>query len=312
LICRSIILFLINFIFLFISKYFFEYEDYLNAYIHVNRKYGEVIYSIMHENDLIMINDTHLILIPNSLLTKNYNARVGIYIHMAFPSSDVIKTFPYHQELLKSILLCDVIGFHVFQFSRNFLTACKRNFGIFYEIKFRGFITLNYLGRYIIIRVMHAGVDLDYIKSISKTKEFTTHYEYFKQIIKNKFSLVSIDNPSQASGLLLKMEAYKRFLDKFPGARNDIILLQVIKMDENDTKDGLFYKQFEEITNSIIKEYSEDVLKLVFVNKFSVKERFALFSLGSSLYYLQLREGNCMVKLISINYYIVCKRIYNS
>ena len=255
--------------------------------------FGEEIYKIMQENDLIMINDDHLMLIPNSLLTKNTNARVGIYFHMAFPSSDVMKTFPYHQEILKSILLCDVIGFHVFQFARNFLTACKRLFGIFYEIKVGGFITLNYLGRHILIRIMHAGIDLDYIKTTVQKTEFSYHVDNFRSMIGDKFCFVSVDHPNESSGIYFKLEAYKRFLEKFPSLRNNVILLQVIKCEDFENINPDFFEQLEEMLKEI-SQIANDALKIVKVNKFSVPGRFALFSLGNSLLYLQLREGNCM------------------
>ncbi len=247
----------------------------------------------MQENDLIMVNDVHLMLIPNSLLIKNTNARVGIYFHMAFPSSDVIKTFPYHQELLKSILLCDVIGFHVFQFARNFLTACKRLFGVFYEIKIGGFITLNYLGRHILIRIMHAGIDLDYIKSTICKNEFSVNVEIFRNLISDKFCFVSVDSPNESSGLDLKLEAYKRFLLKFPNLQNNVILLQIIKYEETDSIDPVFSKDVDDMLEEI-KKINMNCIKIIKVNKFSVAERFSLFSLGSCLYYLQIREGNCM------------------
>jgi len=261
----------------------------------VNTKFGHTIYKVMHENDLIMINDVNLMLIPSSLLSKNTNSRVGIYFHMAFPSSDVIKILPGHQEFLKSILLCDVIGFHVFQFARNFLTACKRIFGIFYEIKFKGITTLNYLGRYIIIRIMHAGIDIDYIKSIIQIKEYNFNLERFKNISKNKFCLVSVDNPQDASGILFKLIAYKRFLDRFPEVRNGIILLQIIKKDFIDPKTEKYLSEIYTVLNEIIADYGPDVINISEVKKMTVPERFALFSLPCALFYLQIREGNCMV-----------------
>lgn len=246
----------------------------------------------MHENDLIMINDIHLMLIPNILLPKNFNARVGIYMHTAFPSSDVLETFPFHQELLTSTLLCDVVGFHVFHYARDFLNACKRIFGICYEIKFRGFITLNYLGRHIIVKIMYAGVDLDYISGIIKTKEYSDAFENFKSMVKDKYCLVSIDNPNPSSGLLLKLQAYKKFLDKLSG--NEIILLQIIKTDENYVSNELFEKHLEEMINTIQREYP-NMLKIVKVPKCSITVRFAALALGSTLFYLQIREGNCTV-----------------
>jgi trehalose 6-phosphate synthase/phosphatase len=249
----------------------------------------------MQENDLVMINDIHLMLIPNGLLAKNANAKVGIYFHMPFPSSDVVKTFPYHQELLKSVLLCDVIGFHVFQFARNFLTSCKRLFGIFYEIKLRGFITLNYLGRYIIIRIMHAGIDFDYIKSISHKKEFTNKLEIYKNIIKDKFCLISISYAKNNSGLMLILESYKKLLEKFPEIRKNIILLLVLRYEEDGSCDLRVEEQLAEYYDEIIKEYSENVIYIEKVCNLSVPERFALFSLEGLLFYINIREGNCMV-----------------
>lgn len=249
----------------------------------------------MHENDLIMINDVNLMLIPSGLLNKNTNSRVGIYLHMAFPSSDVIKILPNHQEFLKSILLCDVIGFHVFQFARNFLTACKRIFGIFYEIKFKGITTLNYLGRYIIIRIMHAGIDIDYIKSVIQKKEYSVNFEKFKKSTNNRFSLVSVASPQEASGLLFKLIAYKRFLERFPEARKNIVLLQIIKKDFFDARVEKFMKEIHTVIAEIIFEFGSEVINVIEVKKFSVPERFALFSLPCALFYLQIREGNCMV-----------------
>jgi trehalose 6-phosphate synthase/phosphatase len=265
------------------SPFFMNYEDYFNSYMDINKRFGDVIYNNMQENDLIMIHDVHLMLIPSTLLTKNTNSRVGIYFHMALPSSDVLKSFPYHQEILKSILLCDVIGFHVFQFARNFLTACKRLFGIFYEIKFRGFITLNYLGRYIIIRIMHAGIDVEFLKSVIIKKEFSNAIASYKKLIKNKFCLVSIDQSQETSGLYFKFEAYKRFLEKFPEVRNKIMLLQIVKCDETDSVNKEFYSKVEEISNQITDQYSNEVIKLIKVDKFSIPERYALFSLANSL-----------------------------
>ena len=65
--------------------------------------------------------------------------------------------------LLKSVLLCDVIGFHVFQNARQFLTSIQRTLGLFYEVKIHGLIVINYLGRIINIKVMNAGIDFESI-----------------------------------------------------------------------------------------------------------------------------------------------------
>ena len=335
------------------NSYFLDYDEYFNAYKVINKLFGAKTANITNPNDLIMINDIHLMLVPNYLLSKNINSKIGIYFHQAFPSSDVMKSFPYHSELIKSVLLCDVIGFHVFQFARNFLTACKRILGLFFEIKYKGFITLNYIGRNIIIRVMHAGIDIDYIKSIAslslkkeeetkvnekteknekiklkqnesvfssntqilfqvgqKTKnEFIQFLNKYQSFLKDKFSLVSIDTFEEPSSLLLKMEGYNRFLQKLSDMGEpikDITFLQVIVKIKYKTLRTKYIQEVEESIKDIKAKYGEDALRVFFVDKISIPERLAIFKLGSVLYYLHVREGNC----IYVPEFIAMKHIF--
>lgn len=407
------------------NSYFLNYDDYFNAYKTINQLFASRINNVANFTDLIMINDLHLMLVPNYLLSKNINSKIGIYFHKAFPSSDIIKSFPYHLELLKSILLCDVIGFHVFQFARNFLTSCKRILGIFFEIKYKGYIILPYIGRNIIIRVQHAGIDVDYIKSIansqcmscedntmsckninSEKKEeekenslfcsiignkinqsnltsiiqfdlgkeigitaehmnkinsttnirkvdnkssyqsaknlelnhnnvsndflhqknklnFKHQLKYYEELINDRFSFASVDNYDEASSLLLKLEAYKRFLTKISNTmmknqvktvncsssyfnlENKFVYIQIVKREKYLYLRESFDLEVNELVDEIHNNFGKETLKIIFVDSFSVIERLALFKVASVLFYLQIREGHC----IYISEFIAIKHI---
>lgn len=422
------------------NYYFLNYDEYFNAYKTINQLFASRINNATSYTDLIMINDLHLMLVPNYLLSKNINSKIGIYFHKAFPSSDIIKSFPYHLELIKSILLCDVIGFHVFQFARNFLTSCKRILGIFFEIKYKGYIILNYIGRNIIIRVQHAGIDVDFIKSIVKPHksiegslnntnpvyynnitnfdndktenfinnnyskveitqvnktnidpshllqfdlykeigikkedfnnlklnsqskisqlenpkniehkntvdlhvpknklDFQQQLKYYEELVNGRFSFVSIDNFDEASSVLLKLEAFIRFLVKIststfsnrsynpgfnnPSSLNDMnakrdtsrnfsnmncpnqsksslkdsfIYIQVLKKEKNRHIRSSFEREVNELIQEIHDKFGKEILTVIYEESFSVIERLALFKAGSVLFYLQIREGNCI------------------
>jgi trehalose-6-phosphate synthase len=104
-----------------------------------------------------------------------------------------------------------------------------------------------------------------------------------------------VDTCHNSSGLLLKLEAYDKFLKKNPGLRNNIVLLQIIKYDKCDLINQYFETQLDEALTDLSKNYGDTVIHVIKVEKFSVEERFALLSLGDVLFYLQVREGNCMV-----------------
>lgn len=77
-------------------------------------------------SELIWIHNTPLLLLPTLLRRKNNNANIGFSLHSPFPSTDIFRMFPYRIEVLKSLLTCDLISFHMFEYARNFYTGVTR------------------------------------------------------------------------------------------------------------------------------------------------------------------------------------------
>ena len=189
-----------------------------------------------------------------------------------------------------------MIGFQVFHYARNFLTILNREFGIYFEIKLKGLMTINYLGRYIILHVKHPGIDLNIIKQIKERKDYSTYVEKYKKIIGDKFSIISVDNAFELSQLLSKLEAYKILLRKHKDfvEEKKIILIQIIAFEagkENKINQEIIQRSIKEITD----EFGNDVIyyEEFHNNSFTVEEQLALFSLGNILLILQLWRGLC-------------------
>lgn len=47
-------------------------------------------------------------------------------MHQPFPSTDIFRSLTYREELLRGMLCADHIGFHLFEWARNFLGSCRR------------------------------------------------------------------------------------------------------------------------------------------------------------------------------------------
>ena len=67
---------------------------------------------------------------------------------------------PFREEVLSSLVCCDVIGFHLFEHARHFYTSCERIFGIKHEFTKGGICVLRFHGRKIMIKIMHIGIDV--------------------------------------------------------------------------------------------------------------------------------------------------------
>ena len=66
------------------------------------------------EGDVVWCHDYHLMCLPKYLKTKNPHMKVGWFLHTPFPSSEIFRTLPLRSELLKAVLMADLIGYVVF------------------------------------------------------------------------------------------------------------------------------------------------------------------------------------------------------
>ena len=277
-----------------------DYTKYYNAFQLVNRKFSECLINFVRMNDLIMINGMNLCFIPNILYPKKINCRIGIYTHLCFPSSDVFKAFPNSNDILNSILLCDVIGFHVYNYARNFETVLERLFWLVPQIKSKGYITIDHSGKHSFVFIKFCGTDNDKILKIvdndnsDKDEKYLNYLDKYKNLIKDKTSIISIDNAIETTELFLKFSAFKIYLEKNNDVKDKFILVQLLTYNHSNNNnlprireeiekikiefgdDSVYYEEFDEDGKSI-----------------DYRERLALFSLGNVFLVMQRYNRIC-------------------
>jgi trehalose-6-phosphate synthase len=82
---------------------------------------------------------------------------------------------------LFSLLQADLIGFHLFEYARNFLNTCQRLFNLSLDYSNGGVLSVMFHGRIVGVRVSHIGVDEEFINHIMSSKEFKKHVDMFKK-----------------------------------------------------------------------------------------------------------------------------------
>ena len=298
------------------NEYNQNYNKYYNSFQFVNKKFADVLCTFADMNDLIMLDDMNFCFIPNALALRNkLNWRIGIYIHLCFPSSDVFKAFPNSIDIMYSLILCDVIGFHIYQDARNFMTILERVFWIYPQIKNKGYITFDYLGKYSFIFIKYCGTDNDKImKTISKKEEesekdnkeliearrnYSNYYDKYKNIIKDKLSIISVDNAIEMTELILKFNSYKIYLDENKDQQGKTILVEILSY-KNTYKENL--EKIHEEVNKIKNEFGEDSIYYEEFNEdennVSLEELLGLFSIGNI--FLLLQRWNKICSLVNL------------
>ncbi|KAK7455868.1 Trehalose-6-P synthase/phosphatase complex subunit [Stygiomarasmius scandens] len=99
-------------------------------YVEVNRKVAERIREVWREGDVVWVNDYHLMLVPRMLRALGITGPIGFFLHVSFPSSEIIRCLPVRVPLLRGILGADLVGFQTANFARHFRQTCGRVLGV--------------------------------------------------------------------------------------------------------------------------------------------------------------------------------------
>ena len=94
-----------------------------DAYRQVNQAFAQVVFDNYRSGDTIWVHDYQLMLLPAMLRARLPGARIGFFLHVPFPSSEVFRTLPWRREILSGLLGADLVGFHTFAYLRHFAAS---------------------------------------------------------------------------------------------------------------------------------------------------------------------------------------------
>jgi trehalose 6-phosphate synthase/phosphatase len=189
------------------------------AYREVNERIAQQIAEFAKDDDLIWIHDFHLFLVPKLLRALRPKLRIGFFLHVPFPSSEVFRQLPVREEILDSLLHSDLVGFHDYSYLQHFGSTVMRLLGA--EVNFMS-ATRN--GRTARLGVFPVSIDTDEFIKQAKKPEITKLAE---EMSREQFLFLGVDRLDYMKGLDLKLKAFRELLKTRPEYREKVTLLQV-------------------------------------------------------------------------------------
>jgi trehalose 6-phosphate synthase/phosphatase len=194
-------------------------QEHWQAYREVNERIAREINEVARDGDLIWIHDFHLFLLPKILKALRPNLRVGFFLHVPFPSSEIFRQLPVREEILDSLLAADLIGFHDYSYLQHFCTSVLRLLGVESE-----FLAIHRGGRSTRLGVFPVSIDTEFFQKRTKEKSVQA---LAREIEKPMFTFMGVDRLDYMKGLDLKLKAFRKLLQKFPDYREKVRLVQI-------------------------------------------------------------------------------------
>ncbi|KAK9371212.1 glycosyltransferase family 20-domain-containing protein [Lipomyces kononenkoae] len=276
------------------------YEDHSWVHYHaLNTAFADVVVANYTPGDTIWVHDYHLLLVPGLVRDKIPDAKIGFFLHIAFPSSEVYRCLPTRKLLLKGMLGADVVGFQSNEYARHFRQTVQVVLGIAPNSD----DSIDYEGRKIAVVAMAIGIDPVSLKLAGEDPQVKTWRQMLRERWPDKKMIVGRDKLDQFRGVRHKMLGYERFLKTYPEYREKAIFIQVCLT--NIASQDLESEVYDIVTRINASTHVVSEPPVVFLHQdISFEQYLALLYEADVFVVTSLREG----MNLTCHEYIFCQR----
>jgi len=226
---------------------------------------------------------------------------VSFFLHTPFPSPEVWRVLPHRTQLLQGLLASHVIGFHLFEYARHFMTSCRRLLALGENVgagPAGGVLSIDLGSRRATITVSHVGIDCEVIRHRLGQPEVTQQRSALvnkRPDLRGRTILGGVEMLNKQQGVALKLLAFEQLLVHYPPWRTKLALLQVALRDLGRPEESAIVSaECVETVRRIRSSYGDacvEYLEMEGDHSWSVYDRLALFSLSHVYLNCATRDG---------------------
>lgn len=90
------------------------------AYVRVNNRFAEAVAAVAAQGATVWVQDYQLQLLPAALRGMRPDLRIGFFLHIPFPPTELFMQLPWRTRIVEGLLGADLVGFHTPGGARNF------------------------------------------------------------------------------------------------------------------------------------------------------------------------------------------------
>ncbi|XP_073260961.1 alpha,alpha-trehalose-phosphate synthase [UDP-forming] 5 isoform X2 [Populus alba] len=277
------------------------------AYVSVNKIFADKVMEVISpDDDYVWVHDYHLMVLPTFLRKRFNRVKLGFFLHSPFPSSEIYRTLPVRDELLRALLNSDLIGFHTFDYARHFLSCCSRMLGLSYQSK-RGYIGLEYYGRTVSIKILPVGIHIGQLQSVLNLPETESKVTELHDRFRGQTVMLGVDDMDIFKGISLKLLAMEQLLTQHPNKRGEVVLVQIANPARGRGRD---VQEVQSETKAAVRRINETFgspgyTPVVLIDSpLQFYERIAYYTIAECCLVTAVRDG---MNLIPYEY-IICRQ----
>ena len=265
------------------------------GYFKVNALFADRLAPLLREDDVIWVHDYHLIPLAALLRRKGIGCRMGFFLHIPMPSSEILTALPDHAGLFEALYAYDLVGFQTHQDVERFI-GYTRSLGN--GMVCAGSTIRTPDGRRLEVAAFPIGIDAKRISHQAVTATSKPAVRTLRESLAGRKLAIGADRLDYSKGLPERFESFSRYLESCPDKADRMTLLQIAPVSRGEVPEyKLLRSQLEQIAGHVNGLHAEpNWTPIRYVNRsFSHPTLTGFYRLASVGVVTPLRDGMNLV-----------------
>jgi len=213
------------------EKYNYDPVDW-SEFREVNRRFAEAAAEEAAEGGVVWVHDYNLWLVPKFLREMRPDLRLAFFHHTPFPDPSIFNILPWREEIVESLLSCDLIGFHIPRYAVSFVATARslKEVEILEEVAVEDSLTprgaalsapvtptrISYQGREIGIDAFPVGTNVPYISELCSSAITREREASIRKDLDGCRFIISVGRTDYTKGTRDMLLTFERLLERRP------------------------------------------------------------------------------------------------
>jgi trehalose 6-phosphate synthase len=195
------------------------------AYVRVNQRFAEGVAEVAAPGATVWIQDYQLQLVPAALRKLRPDLRIGFFLHIPFPPTELFMQLPWRGAIVEGLLGADLVGFHTPGGARNFRWLAMRLSGAVAGGN-RNEITIG--DRTVRLGAFPISIDSAALDRISRTPEALERAKQIRADLGNPHRVIlGVDRLDYTKGIDVRLRAFEELLAEGRADPEDTVMIQL-------------------------------------------------------------------------------------
>ncbi|GAA1145114.1 trehalose-6-phosphate synthase [Kribbella jejuensis] len=200
------------------------HREWWESYVAVNRRFAEAAAEAADDNADVWVHDYQLQLVPAMLRRLRPDVRIGFFLHIPFPPTELFAQMPWRRQILDGLMGADLVGFQRPGAASNFARLARNRMGL----RTRGDRIHLPDDRIVRAKAFPISIDVNELESLARQPETTARAAEMREEVGNpEHILLGVDRLDYTKGIRQRLRAFGELLDEKRVSVDDAVFIQV-------------------------------------------------------------------------------------